>query len=186
MLVDEKVAVVIPTEAYAFALSYSAFQQSIADGSSGHVSPEKANTELSSEFCTGEGGMWSRKGSVAIKLLSPSMQDANLSSEVAIQGGSAGAGAGSSSGVASPFVQDAILRAPQLASFPYYLSTAMSERARLVSSDKKDPAIVTLHTRIVAGLSAFMESKSGGLALLLLVPRRLAACFPATGALLSS
>ena len=162
MLVDEKDAVVIPTETYAFALSYSALQQSIADGSSAHVSPEKATTELSSEFCTGEGGMWSLKDSVAIKLLSPSMQDANLSSEVAIHGGSAGVGDGNPSGVASPVVQDAVLRAPQLASFPFYLSTAMSERARLVSSDKKDPAVVTLHRRIVARLSAFMESKSGG------------------------
>ena len=55
---------------------------------------------------------------------------------------------------------------------------AMSERARLVSSDKKDPAVITLHRRIVARLSAFLEleSESGGLALLLLVPWRYINC----------
>ena len=62
----------------------------------------------------------------------------------------------------------------------------MSERARLVSSDKKDPAVVAFHRRFVARLSAFLESKSGGVSLTALVPRRLAACFRAVGAFLLS
>ena len=92
MLVDETDAVVIPTEAYTFALSYSALQQSVADGSSGDTDHGKRR-------------MWSLNDSVAIILLSPPMQDANLSSERFMAVVPA---------PASPFIQGA----PQLASFP--------------------------------------------------------------------